>query len=1005
MLRRFSTPVLILAFLCLVLASPGFAQGGRAELAGTIVDPQKAMLPGVTVTVTNEATGQERQAVTSADGRFVIPTLLPGTYTIKAELQGFETTTRTGLVLGVGQELTVSLTLNLSGVREEVTVTAVTPVIETTASNIGTNVTSSEIDNSPSANRSQFSLMQTIPGLVPTLQVGSFEGGQFSANGQATTNNLFLVDGQYDNDSRLGGSQGTQARVTLDTMAEYQVQTHQYGAEYGGSTGVVVNAITKSGTNRFSGRLFEYYQSNKLQATDYFLKQKGDENPESGSNVFGGSIGGPIIKNRLFYFGNFEYDRAHEAANLNFPAIAAPLAVSYSTTTDFLGPNSFMRFDYQISGNNAFSFRWTRERILTVNDSIEDDLAILGAARHENDSGDQVLSFSWTSVLNNRATNEVKVGHVRENLLQGPKVLFENTDSTSAFFDNSWGFIGFHGLEPLDLGPQNSHPDFIAGNRNTYAQNIIRDITFDDSLTFLKSGWAGEHTFKAGVSWSQDKATPSGTAANFIGNFGFPTNRPFNAADATTYPFRFQLSMGQFDFNVTDHRLGSYVSDKWMVTPRLTLNLGLRYDWQGATPTDKSAFGPRLGFAYNVKGDGKTLVRGGIGKVYQYTQTPILITLAQRQVIAPTLAYDTTQVASPATTGTFPVRAGDPNATACLNPATGPTAGVAVISPACKAFLNGLRGQVLAGGFVNNVTAGPIIDSPDRQMQYTWAFSAGVKREIARDMAVSVDYVGNRGRDLTAVIDINEGPINPATGRITRLGMSAFNPNNVLNLPAAALNSTFAQFNQEQTRPEFNTDYNSLEVELEKRFSSRWSSRVSYTFSHCNDVVAPLAVLGASDTDPRLDYGRCARDNRHAFATSANVQPWKGLGAGMVFRRYSGYPINEATGVDTNGDGTNNDRPTRGRDDLTLPIRSALDSRGVAIRNGLDGQHKLILDGRVQYIWRVQRYQAGVFLEIYNLTNHANFGDPTGSRNSANFMIPIVADNPRTAQLGFRLTF
>ena len=123
-------------------------------------------------------------------------------------------------------------------------------MIETTASKIGTNITSSEIDNSPSANRSQFGLMQTIPGLVPTLQVGSFEGGQFSANGQATNNNLFLVDGQYDNDSRRGGSQGTQARVSLDSMAEYQVQTHQYGAEYGGSTGVVVNSVTKSGTNK-----------------------------------------------------------------------------------------------------------------------------------------------------------------------------------------------------------------------------------------------------------------------------------------------------------------------------------------------------------------------------------------------------------------------------------------------------------------------------------------------------------------------------------------------------------------------------------------------------------------------------------------------------------------------------------------------------------------------------------------------------------------------------------
>ena len=222
----------------------------------------------------------------------------------------------------------MSLTLNLAGVRESVTVTAESPVIELTASKIGTNITASEIDNSPSANRSQFGLMQTIPGLVPTLQVGSFEGGQFSANGQATNNNLFLVDGQYDNDSRRGGSQGTQARVSLDSMSEYQVQTHQYGAEYGGSTGVVVNSVTKSGTNTFSGRVFEYFQDNKLQATDYFLKQEGEKNPDSGSNVFGGSIGGPIVRNKVFFFFNWEQTSSHEAANLNFPADAAPLATS-----------------------------------------------------------------------------------------------------------------------------------------------------------------------------------------------------------------------------------------------------------------------------------------------------------------------------------------------------------------------------------------------------------------------------------------------------------------------------------------------------------------------------------------------------------------------------------------------------------------------------------------------------------------------------------------------------
>jgi hypothetical protein len=286
--------------------------------------------------------------------------------------------------------------------------------------------------------------------------------------------------------------------------------------------------------------LFEYYQSNKLQATDYFLKQRGEENPASGSNVFWRQHRRSDRQEQVLLLREHGIRPCPRAANLNFPASAAPLAVSYSTTTDFSRPNNFLRLDYQLNGNNSLSVRWTRERVLTVNDSIEDDLAILDAARHENDSGDQVFSWSWTSVLNNRTTNEFKVGHVRENLLQGPKALFSDTDSTSAFFDHGWKFIGFHGLEPFDVGPQNTHPDYIAGNRNTYAQNIIRDLTFDDSLTWLKSGWRGEHTFKAGLSWSRDAAQPSGTAANFIGLYTFPTDRPFNASDATTYPFRFR---------------------------------------------------------------------------------------------------------------------------------------------------------------------------------------------------------------------------------------------------------------------------------------------------------------------------------------------------------------------------------------------------------------------------------------------------------------------------------
>jgi carboxypeptidase family protein/TonB-dependent receptor-like protein len=990
--------VLLAGFLVLLVsASPGFPQGGRAEINGTITDQGKAVLPGVNVTATNEANGLERVVVSGGDGRYIFPTLNPGTYTVKAELSGFQALTRSGLLVGVGQELTVNLTLQIAGVQETLTVTAQTPLVEATSSRIGTNVSSTEIDGLPSANRSQFSLMQTIPGLVPVLQVGSFEGGQFSANGQATTNNLFLVDGQNDNDSRRGGSQGTQARVSLDSMAEYQVQTHQYGAEYGGSTGVVVNSVTKSGTNKLSGRLFEYYQDNKLQATDYFLKQEGEQNPDSGSNVFGGSVGGPIIPNKLFYFFNYEGTKAQEAANLNFPAAAAPLAKSYSTTTAFHGPNTFMRFDYHLNANNQFSFRWTREAIITERDSIEDDLAILDAARHENDAGDHVYSFSWASVLNNRTTNEFKIGHVRESLLQGP----------SQLFDSNWKFIGFAGVDPFTVGSQNSHPDYIAGSRTTYTQDLIRDITVDDTLNWIKSGWAGEHSFKVGGAYSRNGALPQGTAANFIGTYTFPTDAPFDAANPTTYPYRFAVAMGQYNFTEIDHRGSGFISDKWQVNRKLTLNLGVRYDYQSATPKTKDAIGPRFGVAYDMLGDGKTLIRGGFGKVYQYQQLAILATLVQRAVISPTFTFDTGQVTSPAITGTFPVKAGDPDATTCLSPVPGKVAGEAVMSPACRAFLNSTRNAVLAGNYINNGTTGPSVDG-DRRMAYTWAFSVGLKRELANNMAASIDYVGNRGKDNTGVIDINEGPVG-ANGRVTRLGVSVFDPAGAL-VPAAARNSTFVQFNQNQTRElgsALDSDFNSLELELEKRMSKHWAGRVSYTYARCHDVASIIV-----DSNPRLDYGRCDRDNTHAFASSANIDLTHGFGAGFVFRTYSGYPINETVGTDVNGDGTTNDRPTKGVNDIAaLPsgrspaIVSAVDSRGVAVRNGINGEHKTILDGRFQYTCQIGRYQAGLFLEIYNLTNHANFGNPTGARNSANFLKTIVADNPRTAQLGVRLIF
>jgi len=338
-------------------ASPAFGQGAVAEINGSALDQTGAALPGVTITITEEATGLVRTAVANESGRFVIPAVTPGRYTLRAELSGFQTQTRAGVTILVGQAVTLNFTLPIGALTDVVTVTGEAPLIEVTQTQIGANITSQQIEDLPTQGRQQYALLALVPGLTPNLGPGAFEGSQYSANGRNTGSNLFLVDGMYNVDDRTLSGSGSQTRMTIDTTAEYQVLTHEYGAEYGGSTGVVVNAVTKSGTNAFHGRGAYYLQNSSLDATDYFLRQDGRQNPDSGVRTALGQIGGPILRNRAFFFVNLERLRIEQAANLNYPADAAPLARSYSVALPIKSTNSFQRFDYQMNGSHSFNFR------------------------------------------------------------------------------------------------------------------------------------------------------------------------------------------------------------------------------------------------------------------------------------------------------------------------------------------------------------------------------------------------------------------------------------------------------------------------------------------------------------------------------------------------------------------------------------------------------------------------------------------------------------------------
>jgi hypothetical protein len=984
----------VVAAVCGCVPSTALAQGGNAVINGTVFDQAKAVLPGVTVTATNEATGLTREAVTGPEGRFVIPTLNPGTYTVRTELPGFQPQTREGLAVRIGQELTLDFTLSVAGIAETVTVTTEAPLIEVTTSRIGAVVNDQQIDTLPSQGRNHLSLMQLVPGLIPDLEPGEFEGGNFNANGRAATSNLFTVDGAANQDTDGGGT-GFVARVTLDSMAEFQVLTHQYTAEFGGSSGVIVNAVTKGGTNQFSGRGFYYLEDDSLRARDAFLDED-EEKPESGRDTFGFNIGGPIIRNRAFFFFNAERNLVEQAVVHEMPAEAAPLAVSYADATIIKALSTFARVDYT-AGQHNFSLRHVFERAPALGEDYE-CCQTLDNRQVELDGNDRMINASWTWVIGNRATNELRLSQAGQDRRDAnlAYVGVDEADWSKSGWIKGLEYIGLAGRDQFDIGATNEYEDFTTGLAPAHGGADSRNRAVSNIFTLI-SGDAS-HTMKAGVTVNNITDDPQRIGGGDNGIFEFRHNRPFDPANAFTYPAVFSIVMGDIEFSNKDRWTNGFVQDQWRMNENLTLNLGLRYDYQTLTPNTKNAFGPRAGFAYDPVGDGRTVVRGGIGKFYEYHLLPVLNNLTRRAVFSQTFVFETDEDTS-ADRGIIPT------IHVCLQPVR-TSRGLAAISPACRAVLTQVRNSLTPGAGAEFVNPEPWLEG-DRKMGYLWGYSFGVQRELMPNLAVGADYVGHQGRDQTAQIDISEGPVG-ANGRVTRLTAAQFDPAGVL-IPAGARATRFNRVLQYQTRDDLNNDFNSLEVSLDKRFSNRWSGKVAYTLSYAKEVVPQGSSLNArlsDDQNPRADYGRSSSDNRHAIVFGGSVNPFGGLNVGAIYRYYSGYPINETIGSDVNGDRDNNDRPVRGIHDATLPIVSEVDSSGRAIRNGIDGESSRLLDVQVQYVFGLPGTQTlGLFWETYNALNTINFGNPTGNRNSRRFLVPDEAGPMRSMQLGVRYTF
>ena len=581
----------------LLASSPVFAQQ-NAELNGRVLDPGGLAVPGATITVTNLGTGIARNVISGDGGTYVINLLPPGRYSVLVEMDGFANLTRTDLVLTAGQQATLDWKLQISSLREDVTVTGQAPLVERTSNTIGATLSEREMEDVPSNFRNFITLTALVPGITPSPVTSSFEGGAVSANGSPSNSNVYLIDGVYNNDDRLG-SNAPQVRVVLDTITEYQVLGNQYSVEYGGGAGVIMNMVTRSGTNSFSGRVYTYFRDDKFNTRSPFLPDNVAK-PDERTLQTGFAIGGPIVKNRAHFQFSFERDEELQAGFKTMPAIAAPLAQDFLAEFTVEAYNLFVRGDAQINENMSVSARYIVETAATVGELHHSDPSLPDAKRLEGDF-DDVVNVSVTNVIGDRATNVLRLSRITEALAgSGSRADYYKEEVTQ----RNW-FRGFDGRDQFDIGQLNVHPAYWAGRGGPGAYTEIYTHTIDNTFTFFKPTGRGDHTFKAGGGYSTNVADPRSTVDS--GTFTFTSDLPYDPANPATYPTEFTSQLGPsglntFDVESRDHRYYVFFEDRWRATNRLTLNLGIRYDYQHMTPDSRDDFGPRIGVAYDLGG-------------------------------------------------------------------------------------------------------------------------------------------------------------------------------------------------------------------------------------------------------------------------------------------------------------------------------------------------------------------------------------------------------------------
>jgi len=963
--------ILSVAVLLLVLFPyPAFAQQGTGDLRGRVLDPQGAVLPGVAIVARNQETGLFREAVSSTDGTFFLSGITPGLYEVQASLESFRRTTVKDVLVEVGKTRALDVKLELGGLTESVTVNAEAPVVDLSSKEVGGNITGRELVDLPSINRNYIGFVGLLPGIVPNISTESFGSDSVNVNGQDSRNNSYSLDGASNNDDVNGQRAGTQARTPLESIQEFQVLTNQFDAEFGRTTGAVINAVTKQGTNRFRGSAFGYFQDASLTAESYFVKKNDLDKPQTKQYQLGGTLGGPVVRDKAHFFFSLERVIIDDDRAINIPARPD---LNQPATTETRVWNTLIRFDHQINANHTWAVRWLRESSPQFNQLI--GTVTLAAAREEADL-DQTVVATLNSVLGGRKVNVLRVGFTQE--------------------DVAFGNPGYNanGLDQAALLPTMTYLTYTDQQSSTAQARVNNSYQFEDTFSWFVPGWHGDHEFKAGLQY-QYVTADSVTDDNLNGTFTVPSNGPYNANDYRTWPERLSIRVPSGLVNdMKAHFVGLFAQDKWHLNSKLTLSAGLRYDVEavplqevnnpefsdpGAYPVDKNNIAPRIGLSYDLFGQGRSVLRGGYGLFYDKTHFELIS------------AIMTSGVFSTSFTALFPANRADPG------PSQGakPTDPMLVNGPTVNRAL--LESLYPPGSLVKN-TGTVFLDSPDRRLPYTHQVSLGYEQQLGQRVSVSADFVHAFGRDQFMSFDQNAG-LRTTTSRTAPIIRP--DPNFV--------GQVLVRQNLGQT------DYDALMMSVEKRMSQNYSARVSYTLAYSTGNTSGNGIPQSSFqllTDPNLDLnqGPTDFDRRHNLVVSGTVLVPKtgGLTVSAVARALSGSPLTvQDQNIDPDQNGILFDPLPAGEYSGTGSDAYSVTSEGG--RNGAHGPGFFQIDLRFGYRLRVSGAKTlDLFGEIFNLADRANFDNPTGDRRSTNFLVMTALRAgavPRTGQIGVRFAF